>query len=79
MAKLPHVEITGHDSDLGGIIVHTFRDALLTARDKVLPKGGLCRCDLTAVHQIAPQAEPSALQDQRLLLVGNERKPIGTP
>ena len=58
--------------------MHSLGDALADrARCKYSRKAAFAAATLAPVHQIAAQAEPSVLQQQRLILVGDQREPVG--
>ncbi len=53
MTKISYIDVAERNPDLWRVIVHSFGDALVAARDEVITKSGFRGGNFASVHQIA--------------------------
>ena len=76
MTQFTHVNFSGDDTHLGGVIIYPPGDALLALCNAVVAEDALCRFDAAPINQIVAQAEPPVLQPQWLFLMSDEQQAI---
>jgi len=59
-----------------GVVVHALSHAIKAASSAVLPECGLRACYLTLFDEVSPQGEPPFFEQQRLLLIGDQKQSI---